>query len=117
MFRLISVAFIAGVLMMLSAQADADIIDARCDIYPKGAKLPEGRYLCVLSQYHGYISIKRSDGVNYDFHPAHNAPGLYRDGFDQPVRQRNDLGQKGLIFELNNESIYVYWDTSALSEP
>ncbi|MCM0148717.1 hypothetical protein KCN56_09110 [Photobacterium galatheae] len=103
--------------MMLSARAEADIIDARCDIYPKGSKQPGGRYLCSLSRYHGYIRIQRSDGVNYDFHPTYNAPGLYIDDDDQPVRQRNDLGQKGLIFELRNESIYVYWDTSALSEP
>ncbi|QUJ70553.1 hypothetical protein KDD30_18580 (plasmid) [Photobacterium sp. GJ3] len=95
----------------------AETTDARCDIYPRGAKQPIGQYLCVLSEYHGYVSIRRGDGVQYDFHPSRNQPGKYRDGQNRPVSLRGDLGKKGVIFELTHESIYVYWDTSVLAEP
>ncbi|MEL6114881.1 MULTISPECIES: hypothetical protein [Photobacterium] len=95
----------------------ADIVDARCDIYPKGADKPSGRYLCVLSQHHGYITIDRADGVYYDFHPARGEPGQYRDDRNQPVYRRSGLGAKGMIFEMSDKSIYVHWDTSVLAEP
>ncbi|MEI8593847.1 hypothetical protein [Photobacterium sp. Hal280] len=94
----------------------ADIVDARCDIYPKGADKPSGRYLCVLSQHHGYITIDRADGVYYDFHPTQGVPGQYRDDRNQPVYRRSGLGAKGMIFEMSDKSIYVLWDTSVLAE-
>ncbi|MCG2837659.1 hypothetical protein L6J37_12540 [Photobacterium sp. WH77] len=100
-----------------SLPVQADIVDARCDIYPRGADKPSGRYLCVLSQHHGYITIDRADGVYYDFYPMRGEPGQYRDDRNQPVYRRNGLGAKGMIFEMSDKSIYVLWDTSVLAEP
>lgn len=98
----------------ITLQAAADSTDARCDIYPKGANKPSARYFCVFSQRQGYITIDRADGVYYDFMPMGDSPGNYKDGQGQPVYRQSGLGKKGLIFELKEESVYVYWDTSGL---
>lgn len=95
-------------------QAVADSADARCDIYPKGANEPSGRYFCVFSQRQGYITIDRADGVYYDFIPVGDSPGNYKDSQGYPVYRQSGLGNKGLIFKLKDESVYVYWNTSGL---
>lgn len=92
----------------------ADSADARCDIYPSGSDKPSAQYFCVFSQRQGYITIDRADGVYYDFTPIGDNPGNYRDSQGQPVYRQSGLGQKGLIFQLKEESVYVYWDTSGL---
>lgn len=95
-------------------QAFADTTDARCDIYLPGSDKPLAQYLCVFSQRQGYITIERDDGVYYDFTPVGENPGNYQDSRGYPVYRQSGLGKKGLIFKLQEESIYVYWDTSEL---
>ena len=92
----------------------ADSADVRCDIYPQGAREPSGSYLCVFSQRQGHITIDRADGVYYDFKPIGDTPGNFEDSKGDPVYRQAGLGNKGLIFKLKDESIYVYWDTSGL---
>ncbi|PSW20691.1 hypothetical protein C9I98_07540 [Photobacterium sanctipauli] len=92
----------------------ADSTDARCDIYPKGADKPSHQYLCVFSQRQGYVTIDRGDGVYYDFRPVGDDPGRYQDSEGQAVYRQSGLGKEGLIFKLETESVYVYWDTSGL---
>jgi hypothetical protein len=60
------------------------------------------------------VTITRSDGVTYDLTPVGDAPGNYRDQDGRPVYRQSGLGTAGLIFRLPKESVYVYWDTSAL---
>lgn len=98
----------------LAFEAFADSVDARCDIYPKGSDKPSGRYFCVFSQRQGYITIDRADGVYYDFIPVGDSPGNYRDSQGHPVYRKSGLRDKGLIFQMKNESVYVYWNTSGL---
>ena len=95
-------------------QAFADTTDARCDIHLPGSDKPSAQHLCVFSQRQGYITIERDDGVYYDFTPVGDTPGNYKDSRGYPVYRQSGLGQKGLIFKLQEESVYVYWDTSEL---
>lgn len=94
----------------------ADTIDVRCDIYPKGADKPSGRYFCVYSQRQGYITIDRADGVYYDFMPAGDEVGNYTDLYGNPVYRQSGLGKDGYIFKTKSESVYVYWNTAGLEQ-
>jgi hypothetical protein len=49
--------------------AQADSVQARCDIYPKGEDHTDVVIPCVFSQRQGYISINRSDNVFHDLTP------------------------------------------------
>jgi hypothetical protein len=69
---------------------------------------------CVFGQRQGAVTITRSDGTTHDLVPVGDAPGQYRDQHGRPVNRDDGLGSAGLIFRFADESVYVYWDTSAL---
>jgi hypothetical protein len=94
---------------------NADTIDARCDIYPKGEDRASAMLACTFGQRQGYVTITRADGVTHDLSPVGDQPGDYHDQNGRPVlRDAAGLGDQGLIFRLPDESVYVYWDTAAL---
>uniref|UniRef100_B8HZH8 Uncharacterized protein n=1 Tax=Cyanothece sp. (strain PCC 7425 / ATCC 29141) TaxID=395961 RepID=B8HZH8_CYAP4 len=89
----------------------ADTVTARCDVYPKGEDRATSSGLCTFSQRQGVIGIQLKNGKRYDLVPA-NQPNHYRDQNGRAAYQQSGLGDKGQIFRLVNESIYVYWDTA-----
>lgn len=104
---------ISSVLFFHMTQANADWTDALCDIYPKGSDSPEKIIPCIFSQRQGYITITRNDGVTHDLSPTDKAD-LYTDDKNREIVREYIPGDGGFIFRLSNESVYVYWNTSAL---
>lgn len=102
-----------GVLWMTPSLADWT--DARCDIYPKGSDHIDNMIPCVFSQRQGAVTISRDDGVTHELSPVGDAPGNFRDQHGGAVYRQSGLGDQGLIFRFENESVYVYWDTAALN--
>ena len=98
----------------LSAGAHGDTVDARCDIYPKGEDRAVAMLPCRFSQRQGYVTITRDDGVVHELSPSGDIPGNFLDASGAPAYRRSGLGENGLIFRLPAESVYVYWDTTAL---
>ena len=94
--------------------AIADWTKARCDIYPRGSDHASKMIPCTFGQRQGYVTITRSDGVAHDLSPVGDSPGNYRDQNGRPAYRQNGLGGQGLIFRLEDESVYVYWSTAAL---
>jgi hypothetical protein len=92
----------------------ADWTQARCDVYPKGEDHTDVMIPCTFSQRQGYITITRDDGVTHDLSPIGDDPGNYKDQDGNIVYRQSGLGDQGLIFRFPEESVYVYWDTSAL---
>jgi hypothetical protein len=92
----------------------ADWTEARCDIYPRGSDHASKMIPCIFGQRQGYVTITRSDGVTHDLSPVGDSPGNYRDQDGHPAYRQSGLGDQGLIFRLENESVYVYWNTAAL---
>ena len=109
---LVSLALLASASWALPCAADWT--DARCDIYPKGSDRPEKMVPCTFAQSQGHITITRKDGVTYDLMPVDDAPGNFRDQKGRSVYRQSGLGSAGQIFRFPDESVYVYWDTSAL---
>jgi hypothetical protein len=100
-----------------TTSAAADTADARCDIYPKGEDHASAMLACTFGQRQGYVTITRADGVVHDLSPVDDTPGNYRDRDGRAVYRQSGLGDQGQIFRLPDESVYVYWDTSALQPP
>lgn len=96
------------------AAVEADSTEARCDIYPAGEDHASSMLHCAFSQRQGYITITRADGVTHDLSPVDDTPGNFRDQQGSPVYRQSGLGDQGLIFRFPDQSIYVYWNTSAL---
>ena len=69
---------------------------------------------CTFGQRQGFITITRDDGVTHELTPVGHAPGNYRDQHSRPVHRQSGLGTDGQIFRFEHESVFVFWDTSAL---
>ncbi|MGI0487688.1 hypothetical protein ACN4EK_19775 [Pantanalinema rosaneae CENA516] len=91
----------------------ADTVDARCDIFPAGEDRAISSGLCTYSQRQGAVGIQLPNGRRYDLRPVGDQPEKYVDQNGKPVTRDNaGLGDRGVIFRLSNQSIYVYWDTA-----
>lgn len=99
---------------LCSTAVNADSTDARCDIYPAGEDHTDVMIPCTFSQRQGYITIRRADGRTHELAPDANTPGNFTDQDNRPVYRQSGLGDQGLIFRFPDESVYVYWSTSAL---
>lgn len=97
--------------------ARADTVKARCDVYPKGIDQATSSGLCTFSQRQGYVGIQLQNGKRYDLSPVGNQPSNYQDQNGQAAYRQAGLGDKGQIYRLASESIYVYWDTSPYNNP
>lgn len=95
--------------------ATADWTQARCDIYPKGEDQISAMVPCTFAQRQGNVTLSLPDDVTYDLVQTGESPGNYRDQYGKAVYRQSGLGSEGQIFRLENQSIFVYWDTSALN--
>jgi hypothetical protein len=97
-----------------AAYSAADSAQARCDIYPAGEDHTDVMIPCTFSQRQGYVTIARSDGVSHELSPVGDVPGNFTDQQGRTVYRQSGLGDQGLIFRFPDESVFVYWNTSAL---
>jgi hypothetical protein len=87
----------------------ADTVQARCDVYPKGEDKAVSSGLCSFSQRQGFVGIQLKDGTRYDLRPAGDQPNTYTDQKGKPA-YRELMGDRGQIYRLATQSVYVYWD-------
>ncbi|UBF26221.1 hypothetical protein K9N68_32730 [Kovacikia minuta CCNUW1] len=100
----------------IAVAAKADTVQARCDVYPKGEDRAKSSGLCTFSQRQGVVGIQLQNGKRYDLVPVGNNPGNYRDQNGKAAYRQSGLGDKGQIFRLATESIYVYWDAAPYTQ-
>ena len=94
--------------------SSADWTEARCDIYPKGEDHVSKMIPCTFGQRQGNVTITRDDGVTHQLSAVGDKPGNFLDQDGHPAYRQSGLGDQGLIFRLEDESVYVYWNTAAL---
>ena len=94
--------------------SSADWTEARCDIYPKGEDHVSKMIPCTFGQRQGNVTITRDDGVTHQLSAVDDTPGNFLDQDGHPAYRQSGLGDQGLIFRLEDESVYVYWNTAAL---
>ena len=95
--------------------ANAQTVDARCDIYPLGEDRASSTVSCTFSQRQGNVRIVRADGVTYDLTATGAEPDSYIDQNGRAAYRQAGLGDRGQIYQTATETVYVYWDTSGLS--
>lgn len=100
----------------IAVSALADTVKARCDVYPKGEDRATSSGLCTFSQRQGFVGIQLGNGKRYDLSPVGNQPGNYRDQNGKAAYRQMGLGDKGQIYRLATESIFVYWDPSPYNQ-
>ena len=103
---------LALAVVLVALPAHSDTAAARCDVYPLGESKASKSLPCQFSQRQGYVSITRSDGIAYHLSPKDDAVGNYLDQDGQPVYRRSGLGAEGLIFQMPELRVYVYWDAT-----
>ena len=108
---------VAAIAAILTNSSSADSMEAHCNIYPRGSDQATAMIPCTFSQRQGYVTITRSDGITHDLTPVGDAPGNYRDQEGRPAYRESGLGDQGQIYRFEDQSIYVYWNTSALKPP
>ena len=110
-FLMISLAAIATLGTAVAVKADT--VDARCDIYPAGQDRATSSGPCTYSQRQGFVGIQLPNGRRYDLRPVEDQPENYVDQNGRAA-SRDDAGldDRGVIFRLSDESIFVYWDTA-----
>ncbi len=96
--------------------ANADTVDARCDVFPKGDDKATFSGLCSFSQRQGYITIDLKNGTTYELSPSGDKPGNYVDKDGKPAYRESGLGKLGQIYRLSKQSLYVYWDTAPFNK-
>ena len=99
--------------LSFAVSVKADTVNARCDVFPKGEDRATSSGPCTFSQRQGAVSIQLENGRSYDLLPSGNRPGNYRDQNGDAAYRQAGLGDKGQIYRLATESIYVYWDTAS----
>ncbi|MCS5699034.1 hypothetical protein NZK32_08270 [Cyanobium sp. FGCU-52] len=93
------------------APGRADTVNASCSVYPAGSDTATSSGPCTFSQRQGIVGITLPNGRRYDLIPVGSGPNTYRDQQGQPVqRDVSALGERGQIYRLRKESIFVYWD-------
>jgi hypothetical protein len=113
-FLMISLAAIAALGTAVAVKADT--VDARCDIYPAGEDRATSSGPCTFSQRQGVVGIQLPNGQRYDLQPSGDQPASYVDQSGQAARRDDGLGDRGTIYRLSNETIYVYWDPATQRE-
>jgi len=105
---------VAAVAVVWMNSSSADWAEARCDIYPKGEDHISKMIPCTFGQRQGNVTITRDDGVTHQLSAVGDTPGNFLDQDGHPAYRQSGLGDQGLIFRLEDESVYIYWNTAAL---
>lgn len=102
--------------LAFASAASADTVEARCDVFPKGSDKASSSGLCSFSQRQGYISIQLKDGTRYELSPSGDKPGTYVDQNGKPAYRQSGLGNRGHIYRLAKQSLFIYWDPAPYNE-
>ena len=98
-----------------ASPASGDSRQADCEVRKDGNRWKGASGLCVVSQRHGYISIRLSNGDSYELKPAKQA-GYYRDQRNNKVVRRSVDGGHEFLWEGGKE-IVVRWDRGHQGPP
>lgn len=88
----------------------ADTVDARCDVFPRGEDKATSSGLCTFSQRQGFVSIQLKDGTRYELRPSASYANTYLDGQGRPASVEILELNRGQVYRLANQSVFVFWD-------
>jgi hypothetical protein len=104
---LLSVAALA-----IASPVQADTAQARCDAFPKGEDRATSSGLCSFSQRQGFVSIQLKNGTRIELKPNESKPSTFFDAQGKPAFREILESNRGHLYRLRNQSIFVFWDTA-----
>lgn len=96
----------------LASPVLADTVDARCDVFPAGEDRATSSGLCTFSQRQGFVSIRLKNGKTIELKPNASTANAFFDAQGEPAKREILDGQRGHVYRLATESIFVFWDTA-----
>lgn len=111
--RYLKVGICLGFLAAPIAQADGT--PAECGFSATLDASHDVTSACTFSQRQGFITIYIDGALEFDFRPTADATGNYLDAEGQAVYRRSGLGKQGLIFQLPDRFLFVYWTADSLA--
>lgn len=96
--------------VVTAAPALADTLQARCDVFPAGEDKASSSGLCTFSQRQGFVTIRLKGGQTIELRPSESSPNAYFDGRGKPVKREILEANRGQVYRLKNQSIFVFWD-------
>ncbi|MCP9915750.1 hypothetical protein [Cyanobium sp. ATX 6F1] len=102
--------------MALAAPALADTVDARCDVFPAGDDKATSSGLCTFSQRQGFVSIQLKGGQTIELKPNESTPNAFFDERGEPAKREMLEANRGQVYRLEKQSIFVFWDTAPYSK-
>lgn len=96
--------------VVAAAPALADTVQARCDVFPAGDDKATSSGLCTFSQRQGFVAIQLKGGLTIELKPHESTPNAYFDGRGAPAKREILDANRGQVYRLENQSIFVLWD-------
>lgn len=96
--------------VVAAAPALADTVQARCDVFPAGDDKATSSGLCTFSQRQGFVAIQLKGGQRIELKPNESTPNAYFDGRGEPVKREILDANRGQVYRLEKQSIFVFWD-------
>lgn len=87
-----------------------DSVRSRCGYSERAGADPETYHPCIFSQRQGYINVSIGGDMSHQFSPDGDLAGTYLDQAGQRVYRKKGLGEKGQLFQLSDQYLYVLWN-------
>jgi hypothetical protein len=106
----LTVSLVGVGVLALAPQVLADTVQARCDVFPAGEDRATSTGLCSFSQRQGFVSIRLQNGRTIELRPNESKANAFFDAKGAPARREILGDQRGQVYRLATQSIFVFWD-------
>lgn len=90
----------------------ADTVDARCDVFQAGDDKATSSGLCTFSQRQGFVTIRLKGGQTVELKPNASTANAFFDEQGEPAKREILEANRGQVYRLEKQSIFVFWDTA-----
>lgn len=87
----------------------ADTVTAYCALASDYRTARSASSNCTFSQRQGFISVRIGHDIQINLSPSGDTAGNYIDHNGFSAYRRSGLGSAGLIFQMHQQFLYVYW--------
>lgn len=112
----VSLLSFAAAAVAVASPSLADTVDARCDVFPAGDDKATSSGLCTFSQRQGFVSIQLKNGKRIQLKPNEATPNAFFDDQGEPAKREILEANRGQVYRLATQSIFVFWDTAPYSK-
>lgn len=115
-FRILAASLLGFAAVVVASPVLADTVDARCDVFPAGDDKATSSGLCTFSQRQGFVSIQLKNGQRIELKPNESTPNAFFDERGEPAKREMLEANRGQVYRLEKQSIFVFWDTAPYSK-